>query len=172
MGGSVRVIGTRVAPAIGGAMIVRATFGSVTLGAGFTARAAVAYAKGSSKARGVSTPLVSIDPVKITGGVGYRAPSGRFGADLSVIHADRKSASRTGVTCAGGCFTPAAFTVADATAWWAVTEAVTVRAGVFNLTDEKYWWWSDVRGLSDTSVVKDAYSQPGRNYSVSLALKF
>jgi hemoglobin/transferrin/lactoferrin receptor protein len=146
--------------------------GSVTLGAGFTARAAVAYAKGSSKARGVSTPLVSIDPVKITGGVGYRAPSGRFGADLSVIHADRKSASRTGVTCAGGCFTPAAFTVADATAWWAVTEAVTVRAGVFNLTDEKYWWWSDVRGLSDTSVVKDAYSQPGRNYSVSLALKF
>lgn len=146
--------------------------GSVTLGAGFTARAAVAYAKGSSKARGVSTPLVSIDPVKITGGVGYRAPSGRFGADLSVIHADRKSASRTGVTCAGGCFTPAAFTVADATAWWAVTEAVTVRAGVFNLTDEKYWWWSDVRGLSDTSVVKDAYSQPGRNYSLSLALKF
>lgn len=146
--------------------------GSVTLGAGLTARAAVAYARGSSKARGVSTPLVSIDPVKITGGVGYRAPSGRFGADLSVIHADRKSASRTGVTCAGGCFTPAAFTVADATAWWAVTEAVTVRAGVFNLTDEKYWWWSDVRGLSDTSVVKDAYSQPGRNYSVSLALKF
>lgn len=146
--------------------------GSVTLGAGFTARAAVAYAKGSSKARGVSTPLVSIDPVKITGGVGYRSPSGRFGADLSVIHADRKSASRTGVTCAGGCFTPAAFTVADATAWWAVTEAVTVRAGVFNLTDEKYWWSSDVRGLSDTSVVKDAYSQPGRNYSVSLALKF
>lgn len=146
--------------------------GSVVLGAGFTARAAVAYAKGSSKAKGVSTPLVSIDPLKITGGLGYRAPSGRFGGDLSVIHADRKSASRTGVTCAGGCFTPAAFTVADATAWWSVTEAVTVRAGVFNLTDEKYWWWSDVRGLSDTSVVKDAYSQPGRNYSISLALKF
>lgn len=146
--------------------------GSVALGAGFTVRAAVAYAKGSSKAKGVSTPLASIDPLKITGGVGYRAPSGRFGGDLSVIHADRKSASRTGVTCAGGCFTPAAFTVADATAWWSVTEAVTVRAGVFNLTDEKYWWWSDVRGLSDTSVVKDAYSQPGRNYSISLALKF
>lgn len=145
---------------------------SVVLGAGFTARAAVAHAKGSSKAKGVSMPLASIDPLKITGGVGYRAPSGRFGGDLSVIHADRKSASRTGVTCTGGCFTPAAFTVADATAWWAVTEAVTVRAGVFNLTDEKYWWWSDVRGLSDTSVVKDAYSQPGRNYSVSLALKF
>lgn len=146
--------------------------GSVALGAGFTARAGVAYARGSSKTRGVSTPLASIDPIKITGGVAYRAPSGRFGGDLTVIHSDRKSPSRTGVTCAGGCFTPAAFTVADATAWWAVTDTVTVRAGVFNLTDEKYWWWSDVRGLSDTSTVKDAYSQPGRNYSVSLALKF
>ncbi|MFY8143716.1 MAG: TonB-dependent hemoglobin/transferrin/lactoferrin family receptor [Caulobacter sp.] len=146
--------------------------GSVALGAGFTARAGVAYAKGSSKARGVSTPLVSIDPLKITGSVAYRAPSGRFGSDLAVIHSDRKSASRTGLTCTGGCFTPPAFTVADATAWWAVTDAVTVRAGVFNLTDEKYWWWADARGLSDTSTVKDAYSQPGRNYSVSLALKF
>ena len=146
--------------------------GSVDLGGGFTARAAIAYAKGSSKANGVTSPLVSIDPVKITGGVGYRAPSGRFGGDLAVIHADRKSTSRAGVTCAGGCFIPAAFTVADATAWWAVNDAVTVRAGVFNLTDEKSWWWSDVRGLSDTSVVKDAYSQPGRNYSISLALKF
>ena len=146
--------------------------GSVALGAGFTARAGVAYTKGSSKARGVSTPLVSIDPLKITGGVAYRARSGRFGGDLAVIHSDRKSASRTGLTCTGGCFTPPAFTVADATAWWAVTDAVTVRAGVFNLTDEKYWWWADARGLSDTSTVKDAYSQPGRNYSVSLALKF
>ncbi|MDR7229954.1 hemoglobin/transferrin/lactoferrin receptor protein [Caulobacter sp. BE264] len=146
--------------------------GSVVLGAGFTARAGVSYAKGSSKARGVSTPLVSIDPLKITGGVAYRAPSGRFGGDLAVIHSDRKAASRTGLTCTGGCFTPPAFTVADATAWWAVTDAVTVRAGVFNLTDEKYWWWADARGLSDTSTVKDAYSQPGRNYSVSLALKF
>lgn len=146
--------------------------GSVALGGGFTARAGVAYAKGSSKARGVSTPLTSIDPVKITGGVAYRAPSGRFGGDLAVIHSDRKAASRTGLTCTGGCFTPPAFTVADATAWWAVTDAVTVRAGVFNLTDEKYWWWADARGLSDTSTVKDTYSQPGRNYSVSLALKF
>jgi hemoglobin/transferrin/lactoferrin receptor protein len=47
-----------------------------------------------------------------------------------------------------------------------------LRAGVFNLTDEKYWWWNDVRGLSSTSVVTDAYSQPGRNASVSLSVRF
>jgi hemoglobin/transferrin/lactoferrin receptor protein len=146
--------------------------GSVDLGDGFTARAAASYAKGSSKTDGVSTPLVSIDPVKLTAGVAYRAPTGKFGGDLSVIHSERKAASRAGVTCTGGCFMPPSFTVVDATVWLAVTDAVTVRAGVFNLTDEKYWWWSDVRGLADTSTVKDGYSQPGRNYSVSLALKF
>lgn len=153
--------------------------GSFDLGAGFTARAAVSYARGASRTNGVNTPLASIDPVKVTGGVAYRAPSGKFGGDLSVIHSDRKSAGRAGVTCAGtggssayNCFMPPSFTVTDLTGWWAVTDAVTVRAGVFNLTDEKYWWWSDMRGLADNSTVKDAYSQPGRNYSVSLALKF
>lgn len=154
--------------------------GAFDLGAGFTARAAVSYARGASRTNGVNTPLTSIDPVKLTAGLNYRAPSGRFGGDLGVVHADRKSAGRSGLACAGAvagnspnnCFMPPSFTVGDLTAWWAVTDNVTLRGGVFNLTDEKYWWWSDVRGLADNSAVKDGYTQPGRNYSVSLALKF
>lgn len=154
--------------------------GSFELGAGFTARAAASYARGASRVNGVNTPLASIDPVKLTGGLTYRAPTGRFGGDLSVIRSERKSAGRAGVSCAGAipggspynCFTPPSFTVADLTAWWAVTDAVTLRGGVFNLTDEKYWWWSDARGLADNSTIKDGYTQPGRNYGVSLALKF
>jgi len=153
--------------------------GSFELGAGFTARAAAAYARGASRTNGTNTPLTSIDPVKLTGGLAYRAPTGKFGGDLSVIHSDRKTAGRSGLSCAGAsgssadnCFMPPSFTVADLTAWWAVTDAVTVRGGVFNLTDERYWWWSDARGLADNSTVKDGYTQPGRNYSVSLSLKF
>jgi len=153
--------------------------GSIDLGAGFTARAAASYARGASRTKGVNTPLTSIDPVKLTAGLNYRAPSGKFGGDLSVVHSDRKSAGRSGLSCTGtggaspdNCFMPPSFTVADLTAWWAATDTVTLRAGVFNLTDETYWWWSDARGLADNSTVKDGYSQPGRNYSVSLALKF
>lgn len=153
--------------------------GSFDLGAGFTLRAAASYARGASRTNGVNTPLTSIDPVKLTGGLAYRAPTGKFGGDLSVIHSDRKTAGRSGLSCAGAsgssansCFMPPSFTVADLTAWWAVTDAVTVRGGVFNLTDETYWWWSDARGLADNSTVKDGYTQPGRNYSVSLSLKF
>jgi len=154
---------------------------SLELGAGFTARTAIAYARGASETNGVNTPLTSIDPVKVVGGLDYRAPSGLFGGQLSAVHSERKALGRSGLACSTTgvattspyyCFSPPAFMVVDVTGWWTVTEAVTVRAGVFNLTDKTYWWWSDARGLAANSTVTEGYSQPGRNYSVSLAVKF
>jgi hemoglobin/transferrin/lactoferrin receptor protein len=67
---------------------------------------------------------------------------------------------------------PKAFTVFDLTAYVNVADNVTLRGGVFNITGQTYAWWSDVRGLADNAAVKDAYTQPDRNYSVSLAVKF
>ena len=46
------------------------------------------------------------------------------------------------------------------------------RAGIFNLTDETYSYWQEVRGLSATSTVADAYTRPGRNASISLSFQF
>jgi hemoglobin/transferrin/lactoferrin receptor protein len=154
---------------------------SVEVGEGFTLRGAAAYARGNSETNGVKTPLTSIDPVKLVAGVAYRDPDGRFGGQLNAIHSARESAGRSGVKCSATgvtgassdyCWMPPSFTVYDVTAYWNVTENITLRGGVFNLTDEKYAWWNDVRGLADNSVVKDAYTQPGRNYSVSLGVKF
>ncbi len=76
------------------------------------------------------------------------------------------------MSCSPSCFIPDSFVVADVVGWWNITDETVVRAGVFNLTDEKYWWWGDVRGLSSTAVSRDAYSQPGRNASVSLSVRF
>ena len=70
------------------------------------------------------------------------------------------------------CFLPDSFVVFDVLGWWKITDALTARAGVFNVSDEKYWWWSDVRGVSSTVTFIDAYSQPGRSASVSVAMKF
>ena len=153
---------------------------SVELGAGFTLQGAASYARGNSETNGVKTPLTSIDPVKLVAGVSYRDPNGKFGGTLSAVHADQKSAGRAGVTCtitgqgttSDNCWMPKAFTVLDLTAYWNVTENVTLRGGVFNITGQTYAWWSDARGIADNSVVKDAYTQPDRNYSLSLAVKF
>jgi hemoglobin/transferrin/lactoferrin receptor protein len=46
-----------------------------------------------------------------------------------------------------------------------------LRAGVFNLLDDKYAIWSDVRGLTDASI-EDAFTRPGRNLSASLSFEF
>ncbi|MFX7044658.1 hypothetical protein ABTI28_20080, partial [Acinetobacter baumannii] len=64
------------------------------------------------------------------------------------------------------------FALLDLTAWWALNDRVTARAGLFNVFDETYSWWSDVRGVAAASTVRDAYTQPGRNFGLSLALRY
>src|SRR5690606_5650915 len=76
----------------------------------------------------------------------------------------RKEATRTSATA----YRPDSFTILDATVFWRVAEMLTLRAGVFNITDETYAYWSDVRGLSATSSVTEAYTRPGRNASASV----
>lgn len=140
---------------------------------GVTTRFAAAYAKGDQiLPAGGKAPLASVDPLSLVAGVGYRDPGGRFGGEAIVTHNARVDADRTTGVCAAACFRPEAFTILDVTAFFRVTDALTLRAGVFNLTDEKYTYWSDVRGLAATSAVTDAYTRPGRNASASISFRF
>ena len=143
----------------------------VKLENGFSGFAAASYAKGDSYAPN-KTPLDSVDPIKVTAGVSFRAQDGRYGGELAVTHSERKSAGRVAQVCTSGCYRPGAFTTADLTGFWRFNDALTARAGVFNLTDQAYAWWSDVRGLSSSAVGRDAYTQPGRNISLSLTYDF
>ncbi|WP_322787383.1 TonB-dependent hemoglobin/transferrin/lactoferrin family receptor [Sphingopyxis macrogoltabida] len=144
---------------------------------------ALSYATGTVRGTGLERlPLSSIDPLKLVAGIGYRAPGGRFGGQLVMTHSAGKEVSRTVGTdvdgdpttiCSGAaCFRPGGFTILDATAFVRIVDALTLRAGVFNILDKKYSWWSDVRGLGAASTVTDAYTQPGRNASVSLSFRF
>ena len=145
---------------------------------------ALSYAKGNEiLPDGTRAPLSTIDPLKLVAGVGYREPQGRFGGQLIMTHSARKEASRTEGVCAPDeCYRPDGFTILDATAFVRIVEGLTLRAGVFNILDEKYAWWSDVRGRGTTTrvgmqvlpieVISDAWTQPGRNVSVSLSFRF
>lgn len=152
---------------------------------------ALSYAKGDIiEPDGTRTPLSTIDPLKLVAGVGYREREGRFGGQIIMTHAGRKEASRTEGLCTPTCFRPDAFTIIDATVFGRITDGLTLRAGVFNILDKKYSWWSDVRGLAMiqtpppagspagtpgtfvTPASADAYTQPGRNASVSLSFRF
>ena len=140
------------------------------LGAGFSAVASFSWQEGDDTTGATDVPLSTIDPVKVSAALNWRDEGGRFGAQLAAVYSSRKRASET--ACAPTCFRPPSFAVLDLTAWVEITEGVRLRGGVFNITDEKYWWWSDVQGLSQSSLLLDSYTQPGRNYAVSLTLDF
>lgn len=140
---------------------------------GITGQLAISYAKGDQfDQANVRTPLITVDPLKLVAGIGYRAPDDRFGGQLIMTHSARKEADRTTGQCTPACFRPDAFTILDATAFVRIGEALTARVGIFNITDEKYAYWSDVRGLANTSLITDAFTQPGRNASASLTFRF
>ena len=145
--------------------------GEARFESGFGGIVALSYARGDATTDGVKVPLDSVDPVKLVGGLTYRDPAERFGGQLIGTYSSAKDSSRIGAICTPACFATPSFFILDATAYWNFNEAVTVRAGIFNIFDEKYWWWGDVRGLSTTSVARDAYSQPGRNFAISLTAR-
>lgn len=149
---------------------------------GLTGQLAISYSEGDQIASsGTRTPLATIDPLKLVMGVGWREPErGRFGGQVIMTHSARKAAQDTTGLCSTACFRPAAFTILDATVFARLTDALTFRAGVFNLTNATYAWWSDVRGLSvprplpagAADVPPIAFTQPGRNASASLTFRF
>lgn len=145
----------------------------VDLGSGFTFNASASTSQGTQTTNGQKSPLISIEPWKAVAGLSYH--SGPFGGAFTITHSAQKDpakvAASSQVSCQPNCYVPPAFTIADVTAYWNLTSALTLRAGVFNLTNEKYAWWSDVRGIATTQPV-DAWTQPGRNASVSLAYRF
>lgn len=154
-------------------------------------RAAAAYADGDQTV-GASpkASLTTIDPLKFVLGMGWNAAGGRFGFEGVVTVSGRKNYQDTNGL---GCFNPATgvgcviseeFALVDLTAYWNVTDNVTARVGVFNVFDTKYSWWSDVRGLARVNsspagqapvfsnpATTDAYTQPGRNFGLSLSLR-
>jgi hemoglobin/transferrin/lactoferrin receptor protein len=140
---------------------------------GLNGQVALSYAKGDviDPQAGTRAPLATVDPLKLVAGIGWRDPKGRFGGQLIATHSARKSEDRSAGVCTPSCFRPEAFTILDATAF-VTLGPVTLRAGLFNLTNAKYAWWSDVRGLASNTTIADAFTQPGRNGSVSLTYRF
>ena len=131
--------------------------------------AAAAYTKGTQETGGVSSPLLSINPVKLVAAIGHTSTDGLYGVDLTAIYSAAKK--RADVATATQFLSPSA-TVLDLNGYWRFHKNAKLTVAMTNLTDRKYWNWSDVQGLSATSAVLDAYTQPGRAYSVGLKVEF
>jgi hemoglobin/transferrin/lactoferrin receptor protein len=130
--------------------------------------AGVAYSKGYSEVNGVSTPLDTIQPLKLVLGVRY--DEAIWGARANVVYSESKESSQISTTTAQ--FAPPSYTVLDLGIFWKPLRNLALNANLNNALDTKYWRWSDVSGLAASSTIKDAYTAPGRSLQLSARLDF
>jgi len=141
---------------------------SARIAQGWTARGAGSWARGDDRTKNV--PLNSIDPPKVVAGLAWQSLDKTWGSEGILTHAWEKSRIDTS---AGKLVPSPAYTILDLTAFVKLSEKVTAYAGVFNLTNQKYWLWSDVRGLTNLAAgAFDRYTQPGRNAAITVKVVF
>lgn len=130
-----------------------------------------AYGQAKGRDRTSGQPLNSVDPRKLSVGLKYQAPTWNLRLD-AVHHAAKKLSDIDRSALAGAYYAIPAATTLDLSAQWRITRDLRLNASVVNLTNKKYWLWSDVRGGAVTATNIDAFTQPGRHVNVSLVADF
>ncbi len=144
---------------------------------GTTLRGSVAWAEGKNKTTGEY--LNSVAPLTAFIGLGYDDISGTWGGELMLAAVKGKKQSKVSNIPPSQFnpdgleqFNPAGYGVIDLTAYYNATDDLVLRAGLFNITDKKYWNLNDVDGEATNEEGLDRLAQPGRNWSVSLSYDF
>ncbi len=138
---------------------------------GSSLQLSIAYADGEGKNDGESgdTPIDSVAPLKAVIGANYDAPDGQWGSSMNWTLVSEKETSdvadETDATTAG-------FGILDLSGYYNVNDKLTIRGGVYNLTDKEYSLWEDIRGKPASNTYLDRYTQPGRNFSISATYSF
>ncbi|MGC7838921.1 TonB-dependent receptor [Pseudomonas wayambapalatensis] len=142
---------------------------------GLYTQGSLAYAHGRNDDNG--QPLNSVNPLTAVMGLGYEQQN--YGGLLSWTLVKRKNrvddSTFFAPDGASKQFRTPGYGVLDLTGFYKVTEDVTVNAGLYNLTDKKYWQWDDVRGydgLGEAAVTQpanlDRLTMPGRNFAINV----
>lgn len=142
---------------------------------GLYTQGSLAYAHGRNDDNG--QPLNSVNPLTAVMGLGYEQQN--YGGLLSWTLVKRKTrvddSTFFAPDGASSQFRTPGYGVLDLTGFYKVTEDVTVNAGLYNLTDKKYWQWDDVRGydgLGEAAVTQpanlDRLTMPGRNFAINV----
>ncbi|WP_055732495.1 TonB-dependent hemoglobin/transferrin/lactoferrin family receptor [Agarivorans gilvus] len=134
---------------------------------GSYSRFSMAYAQGKNKQDGSS--LDSVAPLTAVWGLGYDHPEQLWGGVINLTMVAAKKAD----DWANQDNAPApGHALLDLTAYYQPLQDLTLRAGLFNALDQKYWSYTELDGHAADDLGLDRYSQPGRNWGVDLAYKF
>lgn len=137
---------------------------------GISTRIAGVYTEGED---GEGKALNSVNPWNAILGINYDAPSSDWGTSLTLNYTaskKEKDISQESTTSSGKSLPIDSATIVDLTAYYLPMKDLTLRAGLFNVTDEEYYRWNDVRGITGTE--DKSLTQPGRNWAVTVKYDF
>jgi hemoglobin/transferrin/lactoferrin receptor protein len=132
-----------------------------------TLRGSLSYGRGDDQ--DLNVPFNSVDPGRAVLGLEYQAPSDRWNTELVATVAQRKK--HLDVTT-GPLFASPGYTTFDWLMHVRFTDSMLANVGLFNLTDKKYWEWSDVRGRAANDPAIDRFTQAGRTVSANLKFEW
>lgn len=130
----------------------------------------LAYGRTQGRDTELDTPINSVNPGKLVAGVEHRVANWTLGA--TVTHALAKDREDIDFSNTAQQFATPSWTTLDLRASWRVTKATRLSAAIHNVTDRKYWVWSNVQGVASNSTTLDAFTAPGRSFSVALVTDF
>ncbi len=129
---------------------------------GFSSRLAAAYTEGED---GNDNPLNSVNPWNLMAGINYDSEH-NWGTSFNLNYVASKNRSDIN----GDDILPlSSSTVLDVTAYYKPIKDLTLRAGLFNVTDEEYYNWNDVK---DRTVEDKDLTQAGRNWAITAMYEF
>ncbi|HHV6408466.1 TPA: TonB-dependent hemoglobin/transferrin/lactoferrin family receptor, partial [Haemophilus influenzae] len=135
-------------------------------------------------------PMNAIQPKTMVYGLGYDHPNHKFGFDFYTTHVASKNPEDTynifykeeGKTDSTIKWRSKSYTILDLIGYVQPIKNLTIRAGVYNLTNRKYITWDSARSIRSfgTSNVIDQktgqginrFYAPGRNYKMSVQFEF
>jgi len=130
----------------------------------WSVRGSTAYAHGEDN--DTNQPIDSVDPWRFVGGIAWQHENG-LRAEANVTHSLRNDR-----TSSDTAFHAPSYTVLDLAVSYDHRPNLTVNAGLFNVTDEKYFNSQDVIGLAANSQQRDLYAQPGRYAAVNVTYRW
>lgn len=132
--------------------------------------------------------LDAIQPARYVLGLGYDAPGGRWGINGTMTYSKAKNPDELKGQCKSGFIThneaatqktTKPWYIFDVSGYLTLKDKLTLRGGIYNLANRKYSQWESVRQSALGSVNRQTdvgdytrYAAPGRNFAVSLEMKF
>jgi hemoglobin/transferrin/lactoferrin receptor protein len=125
----------------------------------------LAWNRGTNDENG--EPLNSVDPAEAILGLNWSAESLPLRASLTTTLTEAKDRVSDGRS---ETFETPGYGIIDLTASYQLNPNMVLRGGLFNMSDKRYWRWSEVRGLAASDPLINVLSAPGRNASLSFSI--